>query len=399
MRIVDVRAALVGKTPVLRVVSDEGIDGFGPIEWSKPYVLPTVPLFRDELVGLEPRDVEFCLSRIRRLASHKPWGAVVSAIDIALWDLAGKAAGVPVYRLLGGKVREQIRVYNGGVRTEMVDDFSPAAFGEHVDALTNTPEQFSLVKVGVGFHGFMSQVPKSDFTYGEVRVGPRHPNRGVLRPRGLEAIVQAVDAMVSVLPHGVALALDAGPGFLLGDAVTLARELEQYRLAWLEDMITGDYTPWISVDQYRELTRSTSTPTHTGEQIYSRHNYLDLITRHAVRIIGPDPCDIGGMSELKWVAELADAYGIGIAPHGVQDGVLGLAALTQVCATLPQNYIAFEYPRALEPWWYDGIGGIPEARGGFVEVGDAPGLGLELDRPFLSKQLDEQDKDFFSSWT
>lgn len=397
MKITDVRAALVGSTPILRILTDEGVDGFAPIEWSKWYVLPTVPIFREQLIGLNPLDVEAASVRIRRLASHKPWGSVASAIEIALWDLTGKATNLPIYRLLGGKTRERIRVYNGGVRNEMVDDFSTQAFAAHAHEISSTSEGFTLVKVGVAFHGFMSQF-HTDFSYGEIHRGPRHPNRGFLRQEGLDAILAAVEGMKEALPEGVALALDVGPGLLMADAITLARQLEPYRLAWIEDVLTGDYTPWIAVDQYRELTRSTSTPTHTGEQIYSRHNFLELLTTQAVRVIGPDPCDVGGLAELKWVAELADAYGIGVAPHGVQDGVLGLAALAQVCATLPQNFIAFEYPVGLEAWWYDAVGGIPSAVDGFVRPSDSPGLGLELDRDFLSLQLTDKDKGFFS-WT
>ena len=86
---------------------------------------------------------------------------------------------------------------------------------------------------------------------------------------------------------------------------------------WLEDMITGDYVPYVLADLYRDVTQNTSTPIHTGEQIYLRQNFKDLIEKRAVDVIGPDPCDIGGIAELKWVAEYADLHGILMAPHGV----------------------------------------------------------------------------------
>ena len=87
-------------------------------------------------------------------------------------------------------------------------------------------------------------------------------------------------------------------------------------MMWLEDLITGDYMPFVNADVYRDVTRSTSTPIHTGEQIYLRQNFKELIERHAVNIVGPDPCDVGGIAELKWIAEYADLHGILIAPHG-----------------------------------------------------------------------------------
>ena len=141
------------------------------------------------------------------------------------------------------------------------------------------------------------------------------------------------------------------------DAIRLAQTTEHLNLMWLEDMLTGDYVPWVAPDSYREVTHATSTPIHTGEQIYLRQNFKDLIEQKTVNIIGPDPCDIGGIAELKWVAEYADLHGILMARHGTGDGWLGLAALVQVCATLPQNYIAFEYPTGRPEWWYDIVDG------------------------------------------
>ena len=113
---------------------------------------------------------------------------------------------------------------------------------------------------------------------------------------------------------------------------------------WLEDMITGDYIPYVNADRLPRGHPRTSTPIHTGEQIYLRQNFKELIEKHAVRVVGPDPCDVGGIAELKWIAEYADLHGILMAPHGTGNGLIGLAALVQVSATLPHNYIAFEYP-------------------------------------------------------
>ena len=174
-------------------------------------------------------------------------------------------------------------------------------------------------------------------------------------------MLDCVIAMKEVLGDKVSLALDCGPGWFLPDAIRFARAVEKYNLMWLEDMLTGDYVPWVNPQAYRELTTSTSTPIHTGEQIYLRHNFKELIETQAVRVIGPDPADIGGIAELKWVAEHAYMHSILMAPHGTANGLLGLGALINVCATLPANYIAFEYPSASDPWWEDIVIGLPQA--------------------------------------
>jgi L-alanine-DL-glutamate epimerase-like enolase superfamily enzyme len=167
---------------------------------------------------------------------------------------------------------------------------------------------------------------------------------------------------------------------------------------WLEDLLTGDYVPYVHPDLYREVTQSTTTPIHTGEQIYLRHNFKDLIERKAVNVVGPDPCDVGGLAELKWVAEHADLHGILMAPHGILDGLIGLAALVQVSATLPQNYIAFEYPLGRPEWWYDVVEGLPDpiVKDGFVDVWDRPGLGVTLNEEAARPHLAEEDRDFFA---
>jgi L-alanine-DL-glutamate epimerase-like enolase superfamily enzyme len=353
MKIVDLKCAVIGDNPVVRIVTDEGIDGYGEVESYKPYLTWHVLHLKPALIGEDPTNVERVMRKIRQRGGFKPWGSAVSAIEMALWDVAGKAAGLPVYKLLGGKVRDRVRVYNGAVRFP-INGYDPADFAENMARMKASPEHFSIIKMGIAFHSRMtSEVP--DFYYGEPQTKPfhGHPDRGLLTEKGLNHVVACVAAMKEVLGHEVGLALDCGPGWTVPDAIRLSKAVEHLHVLWLEDLLTGDYTPWVLADVYREVTRVAATPIHTGEQIFGRQNFKDLIEKHAVNIVGPDPCDVGGIAELKWIAEYADIHGILVAPHGTGNGLLGLAALVQVCATLPDNYIAFEYPVGKPAWWYD----------------------------------------------
>lgn len=397
MKITDLKCAIIGKNPVVRVVTDEGICGYGEAEGSKPYLKPHVLFYRDLILGKDPTDVERVMLGIRRMGGFKPWGSAVSAIEMALWDIAGKAAGVPVYKLLGGKIRDRVRVYNTAAPFPMKDS-SPESYADNVRKTRDMEEGFTIIKRGVAFHsGMVREVP--GFFYNEVDPSANHPhpNRGLMTERGLNHVIACAEAMKEALGDETGLALDCGPGIMVPDAIRLARALEPLNIMWLEDMLTGDYTPYVLADLYRQVTESTSTPIHTGEQIYLRQHFKELFEKQAVNVVGPDPADVGGIAELKWIAEYADLHGILMAPHGVLDGLIGLAAHVQVAATLPQNYIAFEYPGANPDWWYDIVTGLPSpiVKDGFVEVWDAPGLGIDFIEAAARHHLTAEDADFF----
>lgn len=395
IKITDLKCAIIGNYPIVRITTDQGIEGYGQAESSKSYLKPFVLFYKDYLVGEDPTNVQRIMMKIHRMGSFKPWGAAVSAIEVALWDIAGKAAGLPVYKLLGGKVRDQVRAYNGSVRVERTGS-EPKDYYDWAQKIKALPQGFTIVKTGISF-----TQPK--YSYGNITPskslrGDRHLGPGAISEYGLKKNVECVAAIKEGLGEGIDLALHGGgPSVQLSDAIRIANALEPYNILWLEDMLTGDYRPYVLPDDYIELTRSTITPIHTGEQIYLRQNYRELIERHAVRIIGPDPLDIGGIAELKWVAELADLHNIMIAPHGTNDGIFGVAAQVMVGATMPENYIAFEYCQATFPWWYEITSGLPDpiVKNGLIDVWDRPGLGIEIDKKAARQYLAEEDKTFF----
>lgn len=389
MKITELRTALLGDTLVVRLITDGGICGYGCVERTREFVRPVFAILEPYLIGENPTEVERTMLKIRRLGAFKPWGKAVSAVEVAMWDLAGKAAGLPVHRLLGGKVRDRVRVYNGGKH------YPGETLAESIANFKAGAEGFTMMKAGSAFHGGMAKVP--GFTYSEPRDGFAYTTRGPLSEWALKDTIKRVAELKELLGDDIGLALDCGPGWALPDAIRFAKAVEPFNLLWLEDLLTGDYTPYVNPRQYRELTASTTTPIHTGEQIYLRQNFVELLSTNAVRVIGPDPLDVGGLAELKWVAELADVYGVLIAPHGTLDGLVGLAALVQVCATLPDNYLAFEYPVGRPDWWYDIVTGLPDpiVKDGFIEVWDAPGLGIDFNRNEAARYLSEQDQGFF----
>ena len=413
MKIIDLKCAIIGKTPVVRIITDEGISGFGQAEWAKPYLKPFVLFYKPQLLGEDPTNVENVMRKIRRHGGFKPYGSAVSAIEVALWDIAGKAAKLPIYKLLGGKVRDRVLVYNGGIRFPIEGKDSPESFAENTLKMKNLKQGFSIIKQGIAVHGEFASNFK-DYFYGDVKwvennsivfdddskewqgISQYIPNGGQITEKGFNYTIECIKAMKDVLGDEVGLALDLGPGINPSDALKIAKAVEDLNIMWLEDMITGDYTPYVLADLYRDVTNNTTTPIHTGEQIYLRHNFKDLIDKRAVNVIGPDPLDVGGLAETKWIAEHADMNGIMIAPHGTIDGLIGLAAQVQLAATLPKNYIAFEYCVPCHDWWYDIVDGLPDpiVKNSYIEVWDTPGLGISFNDK-AEKYLKEEDKDFF----
>ncbi len=402
IKITDLKCAIIGRNPTVRVVTDQGVSGYGQAESAKPYLKPMVLFYKQFLLGEDPTDVARVMLKIRRMGASKPWGAAVSAIEIALWDIAGQVAGLPVYKLLGGKIRDRVRPYGNtennapGMRPRMPQDYA-----ELVARVKEAQEGYTLIKMPVGFHNDAMLTAIPDAWYGRHWTPPLGDpyleDAGLLTERGIDHVIACVEAAKKVLGDGVGLACDCGPGWVPKDAIRFARAVEPLHITWLEDLITGDYKPYPNARVFKQVTESTSTPIHTGEEIYLRENFKDLIENQAVNVLGPDPEDVGGMAELKWIAEYANLHGILVAPHGIFDGLFGVAAQVHMGATLPQNYIAFEYAKGQPEWWYDIVEGLPDpiVNKGFIDVWDKPGLGVTFNVRAAKAHLSDEDRDFF----
>ena len=200
MKITDMKCAVIASAPVIRITTDEGITGWGQIETPKPYLQPIVLQLKPWIVGQNPVNVERIMRRIRVRGGFKPWGAAVSAIEMALWDIAGKAAGVPVYRLLGGKVRDQVRTYRTLYHHEAKVGHTPEDYVKWANYGKSLEGGFTMFKLPTSFHSSMVRdVP--NFFYGEVQHDAPfpYPHKGVMTEEGFDHLVACVTAAKETL--------------------------------------------------------------------------------------------------------------------------------------------------------------------------------------------------------
>jgi L-alanine-DL-glutamate epimerase-like enolase superfamily enzyme len=309
---------------------------------------------------------------------------------------------LPVHKLLGGKIRDRVRPYGNSennIGATMTMPKTPQDYAEFASKMKEAKEGYTLVKMPIGFHNtaMMTAIPNT--WYGaqwHARAAP-YMDRGLMTERGIDNCIACAEAARKALGEDIGLAFDCGPGWVVKDAIRFARAVEPLKLAWLEDIITGDYEPNPKAQVFKQVTDSTSTPIHTGEELYLRENCMELIETQAVNVLGPDPEDVGGIAELKWIAEYADLHGILVAPHGIFDGLFGVAAQVHMGAVLPQNYIAFEYAKGEPEWWYDIVDGLPDpvVKNGFIDVWDKPGLGITFNVKAAKAHLSDEDRTFF----
>ena len=335
----------------IEIATDEGITGLGEasLEGREQTVAAAVDEFARYLIGEDPGPIEHHWQRLHR---HGFWrGGVVltsalSGIEQALWDIKGKALGVPVYELLGGPTRQRVRVYThcGGP--------TPEAAAEHARALV--AQGFTALKFGTG------------------RIGPSVDERTMIRRTA--AMFEAVRAAVG--PE-VDLMLDNHGQFPPAQATALLRAIEPYNLFFFEEA-----TPPDNVQALAKVAAARgAVPLATGERLFTRWEYRELLEQQIVDIVQPDICHAGGILELRKIAAMAETYYVKVAPHN-PNGPVATAASAQLAATIP-NFAILEL--ALSQPHRDLVQREgPVVTNGYIELSRRPGLGIELDHDVIA---------------
>jgi galactonate dehydratase len=353
MEITDVEPVLADRYLFVRIHTDEGITGLGESgTWG--YLEASagaLEAFERYLVGKDPLEIEHHWQSLYRNCHFR--GAAImgalSAVDIALWDIAGKHYGVPVHRLLGGPTREKARVY-------------AHVYGETTEELvTGCEKAKERGFTAIGHLNPLADEPRSKpyFETHAEKIGEAAER--VRRFR--EAVGTEVDLCIEIHrrldPH---------------EAVALGREIEQYHPMFMEDPTRPD-----NFDAMAEIARKVDVPIATGERIHTSHEFEMLLERDAVDYVRPDVCMVGGLSHAKKIASLAEAHYAQVVPHNPLSPV-STAACLQLAACIP-NFAIQEYP-------YRQDGGEPgrellvdplERDGGYLSIPDEPGIGVELD--------------------
>src|SRR5580658_10276946 len=382
LKITDLRIATVARAPmtcpVLRIDTNQGIYGLGEVRdgASKTYAL----MLKSRILGENPCNVDKIFRKIKRFGFHARQGGGVCGIEMALWDLAGKAYNVPVYQMLGGKFRDRIRIYADTVESE-----DPKIYGQR---LKNRMEQgFTWLKMDLGIDLIQKQPgmvthplgmdPKLDVTQ------VQHPFTGIeLTDRGVAAMADYVATVREIIGMDVPLSADHFGHIGVNSCIKLGKALQKYNMAWLEDMI-----PWQYTDLWKKITDAVDVPTLTGEDIYLKEGFIELAKNHAVDILHPDLATSGGILETKKIGDTIQDYGVAMAMHFAGSPVSCMANVH--CAAATENFLVLENHSVDVPWWSDLVEGVekPIVNHGFVTVPDKPGLGITLNDAAMKAHL------------
>jgi L-alanine-DL-glutamate epimerase-like enolase superfamily enzyme len=401
LKITDMRYAVVmnghARCPVIRIDTNQGLYGLGEVRdgasWRYAMFL------KSRIMGMNPCSVELIFKRIKQFGFHGRQGGGVCAVEMALWDLAGKAYNVPAYQLLGGKYRDKVRLYADTPEGENEADFVAKVnkrMGE---------EGFTFMKMDFGIEllkGIPGTTTNSNFwdigrqwtnepmTYG----GTEHPFTQVqITDKGLDIMVQRIATVREKIGYEIPLASDHYGHFDHNNAIRLGRAVEKYRLAWLEDLI-----PWKFTEQWRQISDAIETPTLTGEDIYLKEEFIKLIDNHAIDIVHPDLATSGGLLETKKIGDYAEEKGVAMAMHFAGTPISFMANVH--CAAATQNFIALEHHSVDVDYWTSLVKTKkPMIEKGFAPVPESPGLGVELNEDVVKKHLDPEHKNYFAPTT
>ena len=392
LKITDLRIAYTSKAPIIKIDTNQGIYGLGEV---RDHGSPKYALFlKSRLLGKNPCNVEQLFKMIKVFGAHGRAGGGVSGVEMALWDLAGKAYGVPVYQMLGGKYRDKVRIY-----ADTPSSSDPKVYATRMKSRMDKGFTFlkmdfgvQLVKdikgalVGADFWDQKKQWSEDLGSYGMTK----HPfTRIQITDLGLEKLVEYVHQVREIVGYEIPLSADHFGHIGVNSCIRLGNALEKYQLAWLEDMI-----PWFYHDKWRQITEAINTPTLTGEDIYLKEEFIKLIDSQAVDMVHPDLASAGGILETKKIGDYAEEKGIAMALHFAGTPISFMANVHSAAAT--ENFVALEHHDVDTPWWEDLVKGIekPIVKDGFVHVPDAPGLGVDLNEDVIKDHLRDGEKYF-----
>ncbi len=381
LKITDLRVAVVAKAPMtcplIRIDTNQGLYGWGEVRdgASKTYAL----MLKSRLLGENPCNVDKVFRKIKQFGHHARQGGGVCGVEMALWDLAGKAYGVPVYQMLGGKFRDRIRLY---ADTDMSPD--PKVYATRMKARLD--KGFTFLKMDLGIRlvaqtrGTLS-APLGQTLQDVNRV--QHMFTGIeVTDKGISMMAEYVAAVREIIGIEVPLAADHFGHIGVNSCIRLAKALEKYQMAWLEDMI-----PWQQTELLKKITDAVDVPILTGEDIFLKEPFAELVNKKAVDLIHPDLATSGGILETKKIGDLAMEGGVGMAMHFAGTPVSFMANLH--CAAATENFLSLENHSVDVPWWEDMVTGIPKpiVERGFAKVPDAPGLGVDLNHEVVKQHL------------
>jgi L-alanine-DL-glutamate epimerase-like enolase superfamily enzyme len=382
LKITDLRVAVVKAPmtcPIIRIDTNQGIHGLGEVRdgASKTYAL----MLKSRLLGENPCNVDKVFRKIKQFGFHARQAGGVCAVEMALWDLAGKAYGVPVYQMLGGKFRDKIRIY-----ADTTESHDPKVYGERMKK--RLEQGFTWLKMDLGMD-LVEDVPGAvsgplGMTSKDFRL-TQHMFTGLeLTDKGIAMMADYVGEIRSIIGMEIPLAADHFGHIGVNSCIRLGKALEKYNMAWLEDMI-----PWQYTELWKKITDSVDVPTLTGEDIYLKEPFIELCRNHAVDIIHPDLASSGGILETKKIGDAAQEYGVPMAMHFAGTPVSCMANVH--CAAATENFLVLENHSVDNPWWGDLVEGVekPIVNKGFIKVPEGPGLGITLNEEVVKQHLVE----------
>jgi galactonate dehydratase len=336
----------------LKVHTDEGIIGLGEpiVEGRSQTVAAAIGEIERYLIGQDPFRIEHHWQAIYRGAFYRGGPVLTSAlsgVEQALWDIKGKALGVPVYELLGGAVRDRIRMYRG------VGGGTPEECADKARALVE--QGFTAMKA-------------SGSSMGAMRI--------VDTPSVIHNLANRMAAMREAVGPDVDIAIDCHGRVSPAMAVRLAKAVEPYEPMFIEEPCLPE-----NVDTMVTVARSTTVPIATGERLFTKWGFREVLEKQAAVILQPDLSHAGGILESKKIAAMAEAYYAAVAPH-CPLGPIALASCLQLDACTP-NFLVQEHATLGEGYLTEAF----ELRDGYVDLPTKPGLGIELDDDFVAAHL------------